>query len=102
MKIHLRGKARTREIWLNGKELKPWRSLKVRNHSPTGFNYGYNGSGPAQLALAVCLEIYPEGIARRIYQIFKEEYIATLPCAQDFDRKITVWNEEEAERIVNS
>lgn len=27
--------------------------LGVRNHSPTGFSWGYNGSGPAQLALAI-------------------------------------------------
>ena len=25
----------------------------LRNHSPTGFEYGYGGSGPAQLALAI-------------------------------------------------
>ena len=27
--------------------------LDRRNHSPTGFEWGYNGSGPAQLALAL-------------------------------------------------
>jgi hypothetical protein len=26
---------------------------QIRNHSPTGFEWGYNGSGPAQLALAI-------------------------------------------------
>lgn len=26
---------------------------EIRNHSPTGFEWGYNGSGPAQLALAI-------------------------------------------------
>ncbi len=25
----------------------------VRNHSPSGFEWGYGGSGPAQLALAI-------------------------------------------------
>ena len=25
----------------------------IRNHSPSGFNWGYGGSGPAQLALAI-------------------------------------------------
>ena len=29
--------------------------LEVRDHSPTGFAWGYDGSGPAQLALAWCL-----------------------------------------------
>ncbi|MCU4744613.1 DUF6166 domain-containing protein [Natronoglomus mannanivorans] len=37
-------------------ELSPDRSLEVRNHGPTGFEWGYNGSGPAQLALAILLD----------------------------------------------
>lgn len=40
----------------NGQTFNPDRSLKVRNHSPTGFAWGYGGSGPAQLALAILLE----------------------------------------------
>lgn len=28
-------------------------SLKIRNHSPTGFNWGYGGSGPHQLAIGI-------------------------------------------------
>lgn len=27
--------------------------LEIRSHSPTGFEWGYGGSGPAQLALAI-------------------------------------------------
>ncbi len=27
--------------------------LEIRNHSPSGFEWGYGGSGPAQLALAL-------------------------------------------------
>lgn len=30
--------------------------LEVYNHSPTGFEWGYGGSGPAQLALAILLD----------------------------------------------
>jgi hypothetical protein len=30
-------------------------SLRHRNHSPDGFEWGYHGSGPAQLALAILL-----------------------------------------------
>src|SRR6516225_2178066 len=29
---------------------------ELRNHSPTGFEWGYGGSGPAQLALAILAE----------------------------------------------
>lgn len=39
-----------------GHALNPARSLKVWNHSPTGFEWGYGGSGPAQLALAILLD----------------------------------------------
>jgi hypothetical protein len=28
-----------------------------RNHSPTGFEWGYSGSGPAQLALALAADV---------------------------------------------
>ena len=30
-------------------------SLEIANHSPDGFNWGYDGSGAAQLALAFCM-----------------------------------------------
>jgi hypothetical protein len=38
--------------------------LDLRNHSPSGFEWGYGGSGPAQLALALladCLGDDPVG-----------------------------------------
>ena len=81
MKIHLKGNYKTRQVWLNGKLLSPERSQKVNNHSPDGFNWGYNGSGPAQLALAIMLEIYQQPMR---YQDFKSKHIAGLPQA-DFD-----------------
>jgi hypothetical protein len=58
MKIHLRGHAETNSVWLNGKKLSLSKSLKVVNHSPTGFSWGYMGSGCAQLALAICIELF--------------------------------------------
>lgn len=79
--IHLQGQASTREIFLDGERLSPEKSLKVRNHSPDGFNWGYAGSGPAQLALAICLEIIGSDCN---YQSFKFDYIATIPPG-DFD-----------------
>ena len=36
--------------------LSPDASLAVADHSPTGFNWGYKGSGPHQLALALALD----------------------------------------------
>ena len=36
--------------------LDPVPSQKLSNHSPDGFSWGYRGSGPAQLALAILLD----------------------------------------------
>lgn len=52
-------------------------SLAVCNHSPTGFNWGYGGSGPAQLALALLLDFTgSRDTATRYYQTFKREHVA--------------------------
>lgn len=60
-------------------------SLKLRNHSPTGFSWGYAGSGPAQLALAILLD-YSGNPAWALahYQSFKDRVIAGL--SQDAER----------------
>jgi len=48
------------------------RRLDLRNHSPTGFEWGYAGSGPAQLALALCADVLDDDArALRVYQHFK-------------------------------
>ncbi len=70
-------RGRTNRLFLDGRELHSERSLKIYNHSPTGFNWGYLGSGPAQTALAICLEIMPhEWMARALYQSFKHAFVA--------------------------
>lgn len=51
----------------------------IRNHSPTGFEWGYGGSGPAQLALALVADCCGEEFAEpRIYQRVKR-IVARLP-----------------------
>jgi hypothetical protein len=52
--------------------------LDLRNHSPSGFAWGYGGSGPAQLALAICADAYGDEWALRNYQNFKRNFVATL------------------------
>jgi hypothetical protein len=64
-------------IWIDGKEVLPEKSFKLRYHSPTGFNWGYGGSGPAQTALAICLEIFPDQwMAEALYQSFKFSFVS--------------------------
>jgi len=77
----LKGEIETRTVWLDGKKLDPRRSQKYRNHSPDGFNWGYGGSGPAQLALAIMLELTDKADG---YQDFKWSVIAPLPQS-DFE-----------------
>jgi hypothetical protein len=57
--------------------LDPAPSQKVRNHSPDGFEWGYAGSGPAQLALAILLDVTLSSVlAERNYMRFKWEHVA--------------------------
>ncbi|PWU19899.1 MAG: hypothetical protein C5B50_05565 [Verrucomicrobia bacterium] len=51
--------------------------LQARNHSPAGFEWGYGGSGPAQLALALLMDASgDQNLAMRHYQQFKFSFVA--------------------------
>jgi len=64
--------------------LDPGPSQTLYNHSPDGFEWGYAGSGPSQLALAILADylghrdILP-ALALNHYQEFKRRFIATAP-----------------------
>jgi hypothetical protein len=77
--LEIRGAWETHRVWIDEREILPERSLQVRNHSPTGFAWGYGGSGPAQLALALLLELTTEEMALLWYQDVKWQIIAKLP-----------------------
>jgi hypothetical protein len=52
----------------------------LRNHSPTGFEWSYAGSGPAQLALALLADaLGDDEKAQRLYQEFKFALVVRLP-----------------------
>lgn len=99
-------KTRSCTVQVDGQNLPP--RYDLRNHSPSGFEWGYNGSGPAQLALAIlthhlqdpsnhgivlkalgCTEMPPaeerlgvqdyEFLALCFYQKFKSRVICLLP-----------------------
>ena len=67
------------KVTVDGQPLDPQPSQKLRNHSPDGFNWGYGGSGPAQLALGILLDFYGSGLELTYYQDFKWKVIACLP-----------------------
>lgn len=57
--------------------------LDLRHHSPTGFAWGYGGSGPAQLALAILSDATQcRETSVNLYQLFKREVIATIDADQ--------------------
>jgi len=56
------------------------------HHSPTGFEWGYSGSGPADLAIAILADAAPElltqmkpPVSADFYQQFKQDVISRLP-----------------------
>lgn len=61
------------------KEPIDWR-LDERNHSPTGLEWGYSGSGPSQLAWCILRECgLTQPQAAKLYLKFKADVIANLP-----------------------
>ena len=64
-------------VTVNAKPLNP--RLDLCNHSPTGFECGYSGSGPAQLALALLAEhLNNDEQAVALHQPFKRKVVAGL------------------------
>lgn len=54
--------------------------LEIYNHSPTGFECGYSGSGPAQLALALAMDLLKNPRkALACHQDIKRFLVAQLP-----------------------
>lgn len=56
--------------------------LDLANHSPDGFEWGYGGSGPAQLALAMCAAVLGDEVALRHHQAVKWALIAPIAAAE--------------------
>ncbi|MDY0174499.1 MAG: DUF6011 domain-containing protein [Bacteroidales bacterium] len=52
---------------------------KMIVHSPTGFEWGYNGSGCADLALNILFNFVSAERALEIYQEFKEQFVSRVP-----------------------
>ena len=48
-------------------------------HSPTGFEWGYGGSGPAELALNILAQHMSKKAAWDLHQVFKWQVIAKQP-----------------------
>ena len=79
--------------------LRPQASQRLVNHSPDGFEWGYGGSGPSQLALAILLDhTGDKEKALSVYMDFKREVVACMPrnwslTAAEIDMWLTRPNE---------
>lgn len=69
-------------VTADGKPLDP--RLDLANHSPSGFCWGYSGSGPAQLALAVLADAFDDATALRFYQDLKWRFFAQIRQNDDW------------------
>lgn len=89
-------------VTVNGERLDPRPDL--RNHSPDGFEWGYHGSGPAQLALAILAHEYGDEIAEVHYQDFKRLAIGRLAehywtlTSQEIDNIMTIIQSTESQK----
>ncbi|MDI3317246.1 MAG: DUF6166 domain-containing protein [Bacillota bacterium] len=60
------------QVMVNGRPLR-----HVVLHSPTGFSWGYGGSGPADLALSILADFLGDRkLAEQLHQDFKWEFVA--------------------------
>lgn len=77
-------------VYVDGISLPLEPSLAVWNHSPTGFSWGYGGSGPAQLALAILLRFTDRETASRLHMDFKWDHVARWPQVGPLDEWVDI------------
>ena len=74
----------------------------IWNHSD-GFNWGYGGSGPAQLALALLYDVTnDEKVASEYHQTFKWDILARLEVDSGWElssKEITEWLKTNRSKI---
>lgn len=76
------GNAATKKVFIDGVELTPDESMKLRTHSAEGFGWGGGGPRAAQLALAICMKYNEKPLG--IYQDFKNKFIGRMDGGKNF------------------
>jgi len=89
--MKIKGEITDGRVWVDGKELFAGRSLDVLRHNPDGFMWGYEGSGPAQLALALLLLVTGNKTALEHYQEFKREFVSKWKDDFEVEVDIIAW-----------
>lgn len=73
-------------------------------HSPDGFSWGYNGSGPSELARCLLWDVLGEEPEKRLYFDFRDDVIAHFPSFAFWtltENEIRAYIEHRAERPWN-
>lgn len=79
-------------VTVDGQPLDPAR--EIRDLGADGFEWGYEGTGPAQLALALLADLRGAEDALKLYRVFMEVVVAELPPEgwvrdeSDFERRL--------------
>ena len=75
--------------------------LDLYSHSPTGFEWGYGGSGPAQLALAILAHHLPNANdALALHQEFKWSWVFFFgPTWEMTSAQIEAWVQRKRQQI---
>jgi hypothetical protein len=75
-------------VYVNDEPLDPTPSQQIIFYSTTGFNWGYSGTGPKHLALAILLDYYGADSDKwRSYDAFMETVVQNFE--QDHDWSLT-------------
>lgn len=71
-------------------------------HSPTGFEWGYGGSGPADLALNVLVLFVDKDSAKALHQQYKWDVISKIPYEGGviLAKDVVAWIEAHIEEIL--
>lgn len=86
--IVIEGNYKTKEVWINSKQLLFDDSKIIFDHFTPHFSWGSSGPGAAQLALAILFEITKnKKISMILHHVFKNEFFAHLSQS---DFKITL------------
>lgn len=98
--VKITGYVEDRSVYLNDNALEARYSQSIRNHSPDKFSWGYTGSGCAQLALAILLELLPKELAVRFYQQLKFDFVSQWQIDKDFEVEINLleWLNKQLEK----
>lgn len=88
-------------VYIDGARISTANSRRLRDHAPDGgVSWGYGGSGPSQLALALLLHFgATDDEALSWYREFKEEVIVPLPPENFTMKNERVKEWVEAKRI---